>query len=305
MTQRFFYLLAALSVWAWSILSPSTVFSHEFEPGHVERSMDVVVRERRVQISYAIGLADTTMLEWLVREEQLDQQQTQRFRRLIEEHQSSRVEEDTGDQQTGDSQRSSTGAAQGAESAELASESVQPVEFQKELADLFKEKLSEKICGKIQLTYDGQIVEFTEQTLVDTARHHVVLEVRLIGEIPQRKAGVLRLVDENFLEEVESESTGENGVSSEKPADKAQHGSTTRSATDSTEAADLSPSLFRFHGAVRRACRVKGGVVIVNSNVAPVLARANVIDVAQMDRQQRVMSATIEAKLAFVDQEAR
>ena len=71
---------------------------------------------------------------------------------------------------------------------------------------LFKEKLSEKILGNLELTCDEAVISFTKKQLTDTSRHHVVLEAILTATIPDGETAMLRLADQNFLESTESES---------------------------------------------------------------------------------------------------
>ena len=88
MKQRLSHILMLLCLIIGSVLCPRVAFSHEFAPGHIERSIDVVIRDRSVQIKYAIGLSDITMLDWLLRENEIEPASEQRFRRLIEDYES-------------------------------------------------------------------------------------------------------------------------------------------------------------------------------------------------------------------------
>ena len=282
MKQRLSVNLMLLCLVMGSFVYPRAAFSHEFEPGHIERSIDVVIRDRNVQIKYAIGLADITMLDWLVRESEIEPAAEQRLRGLIEDHESSQSPESESDPTAADGKASS-----------------EPAEFQREIADLFKEKLSAKIFENLKLSCNETPLSFTEKKLTDTSRHHVVLECILTATIPDGETVVLCLADQNFLEMIESEPAADP----ESP-NSPRENSAVASGGEQDFAVKNAASDFRFHGSMRRACRVKGDAVLVNSNVVPVLARAKATDIGAMNREQRLDAATIETKLVFATEEA-
>jgi hypothetical protein len=94
----------------------------------------------------------------------------------------------------------------------------------------------------------------------------------------------LSVIDRNFLE---VDTAAEPNVAANS------------SEIEATKKDSQTPS-FRYFGNIRLACRVKGDAVQLNSNVAPVLARAKAVDTELLDLDQRVSAASIVTRIGFV-----
>ena len=278
---------------------PVGAFAHEFETGHIERTIDVIVRDRKVQVKYAIGLSDTTILDWLVTEQLIESSEEERFRKCIAELENESVNEGLEEVQSSDKsvpkrqpkpvpeprEKSATATTPRAKASE-SNVQTEPLQFQTELLTLLQEKLSEGILENLELKCDEVLLEKAEIAASNSARHHVSLEIAFSVELPIAENNELSIVDRNFLDlklpaERNEPTNGLKGEKSEK-----------EQAVDSHE--------LKYFGNIRLACRVKGKAVQLNSNVAPVLARVKPVDVGPLSRDQRVEAATIRTKLAFV-----
>ena len=297
-----FYIAVLLTLFPVSwVGSCSLLYAHEFETGHIERSIDVIVRGQDIQVKYSLGLADETIVNWLVAEEAIEKKAETRFRKCIADLESqtkkAEAEKKTEVQepliQEPPKQRNAesvppAGAidADGAAGADVAGEvDTEPLAFQTELMQLLREKLSDSVCENLQLTIDGKQLKFADLKVSDSAPHPVAMEILLSAELPTTAATVLSFVDRNFLEVDE--------VAAE-PAAKA------KSTKEDESAAQKTPEpKHRYFGNVRLACRVKGMAVQLHSNVAPVLARAKPTDLANATLQERIEAATIRTKIGF------
>ena len=266
----FFFIYFVVTSTCWQSIAKG----HEFERGHIERSIDIVIRDRTVNVRYAIGLSDTTMVDWLVKENSISEAEQQRLRKLIAEFEN--------DKQPSDSE---------------AEQDVEPAEFQTDLMGRFKEELGQKICDSFELICNDEKLEFTQQ-LSSSPRRHVVLEICLTSRILDAETAELIFVDRNFLDVVEEDTV----VSPETTADATDAAAASDQTTEPDSAQQTEPAKkFLFGGDVRLACRVKGGAVQLSSNVAPIVARSKVTDVDPLDTRQRVKAATISTKLGFVE----
>lgn len=276
--------IAVLLIW------PSTAKGHEFDRGHIERSVDIVVRNHSVQVKYAIGLSDETIVDWLSREELIESDAEQRYRALILKY-----EQENGSEEEQEKQAALESGENPKGASALSGEATDPAEFQTELQDLLQEKLGEKICANMELLCNGQEIEISEPQYAKSSRHHVSLEITLKSTIPDVDVAEFVFNDKNFLD-----------VDPKPAKSKAGSGNITSDselAEKSTSKQGQNADDFLYSGNIRTACRVKGGAVMVNSNVAPVLARAKVADVGQLDAQQRVEAASISAKIVFAQTE--
>lgn len=272
----------SLAVLYWS---SSTVCAHEFETGHIERSIDVIIRGQKVEVKYSLGLADETIVDWLVREELLTRADENRFRARIAE-----LEKKEDSKSTLDADAESKPEDPAVEKEQTkASVVAEPLEFQTELMALLREKLSDSIREKLVLTANGKQLEAVETLVSNSARHHVAMEITLKAGLPSKAATELSLADGNFLQvdEVTKQSSIEGN------------------AGDASSEVDECLEKFRYFGNIRLACRVKGNAVQVNSNVAPIIARAKVVDLASLTLEERIEAATIRTKIGFASPEAR
>ena len=293
-----FYIAVLLTLFPVSwVGSCSPLCAHEFETGHIERSIDVIVRGQDIQVKYSLGLADETIVNWLVAEGAIEKKAETRFRKCIAdlESQTKKAEaekktevQEPPKQRNAESVSPASGAvdADGAAGADVAGEvDTEPLAFQTELMQLLREKLSDSVCENLQLTIDGKQLKFADLKVSDSAPHPVAMEILLSAELPSTAATVLSFVDRNFLEVDE--------VAAE-PAAKA------KSTKEVESAAQKTPEpKHRYFGNVRLACRVKGMAVQLHSNVAPVLARAKPTDLANATLQERIEAATIRTKIGF------
>ena len=270
--------------------------AHEFETNHIERSVDVVIRDQKIEVKYSIGLADTTIVDWLVREQLIDATEEARFRKQIlalegtaeTTKKKEATKQDSGDVVDGQSESTESNLKKPALDQSALSKTVgqtpatektpQPLQFQTELMELLREKLSESVTDSLELKCNGTALKYSEIAVSNSARHHVAMEILLKADLPNDDKMELSFVDQNFLETVTSASEEKVGSNVER--------------TESPK--------FKYFGNIRRACRVKGRIVQLNSNVAPVLARAKLTDVESLDLEQRVAAATIATKIAIV-----
>lgn len=280
------------------VFSSARAFAHEFETGHIERSIDVVIRDRHVQVKYAIGLSDTTILDRLAEKGLIESSEEARFRKCIADLEFQAVKEESNNAKGGENgiktseskspsrpapetlSTRSTIAKTSADTSE--SDSVaEPLEFQTELLTLLQDKLSDSIIENLKLEYDGNSLIKTEIAVSNSPRHHVSLEIAFSVDLPDAEKNELVFVDRNFLDLMIL-------PAGDKPKP-----------TLAKNDQDVDDQELRYFGNIRLACRVKGKVVQLKSNVAPVLARSTLISVGSLNRQQRVEAATIRTKLAF------
>lgn len=256
------------------------VYAHEFETGHIERSIDVIVRGQDIQVKYSLGLADETIVNWLVAEGELEKESESGYRKSIADLELQLAAMKVEAQKT-DKEKDKAESKAVAKSVGAKAEGAEPLAFQTELMDLLREKLSGSVCENLQLTIDGKPLEFSESTVSNSARHNVAIEIVMAAKLPNKSTTVLSLTDRNFLDL--------DNVATEQPT------KSTPVVEESTE----QQQKFRYFGNVRLACRVKGIAVQLNSNVAPVLARATPFDVATATLAERIEAATIRTKIGF------
>lgn len=267
-----------------------SLLAHVFETGHIERSVDIVVRGDNVQVKYSIGLADETILDWLSREGLLEQTEETRFRKCIKDFEEVESKQQNSTNESNDKPTRADGAEE---------EVVEPVAFQKQLMKLLREKLAGSVCQKLKLTFAGKEIEFSEVTVSESARHHVAMEVLLKAKLTTAKrakgsksdrGGQLTFVDGNFLEMTEAGS---------------QESTASTPQVESQKTLDPKEHEFRYGGNVRLACRVKGNAIQLNSNVAPILARSKPVDVSARSLEERVEAATIRCQIGFARPKTR
>ncbi len=258
---------------------------HEFEDGHVERSVDIVVRNRDVQLKYAIGLSDSTIVDWLAREELLAADELERFHSLIDEY-----EKKAGSNEAdGESEPDTTSKPVANNSAEVVAD---PAEFQTEIQAMLQEKLGKKICDNLKLTCNDSELEFRETVFSKSSRHHVTLEITAKTKLPDDGVIEFAFNDLNFLEAVQRTEP----LAESRDTENAPETTNVEQTNDENE--------FVFKGNVKLACRVKGKAVLLNSNVAPVLARAKVSELGPLSAEERLSAASILVKIAFAQSEA-
>jgi hypothetical protein len=248
----------------------SQAHAHEFDDGHIERSIDAIMRGRNLEVRYAIGLSDETIVAWLVKEEALGTDEAARFRELIAEYETSDASEQT-----------------------QSDEATEPVAFQTELSVLLKEKLSQRVSKKFSLTANQNLLEFEVAKVAASPRHHVAIEFVLKATLPVAETVELSFVDQNFLDAVSS-SFQDGPVTPKRPSKEAD----SQTAEENGVVPDPTTQ-FQYSGNVRKACRVKGNAVQLSSNSVPVLTRAKPIDVSEMGLKERIEAGTIVTKIAF------
>ncbi|QEG23015.1 hypothetical protein MFFC18_29070 [Mariniblastus fucicola] len=261
--------------------------AHEFETGHIERSIDVIVRGQDVEIKYSLGLADETIVDWLVRAEKLDDADEARFRKSIAELESVSSSETSSLTQASDELTGPTEAPVEGEpdtSGVQDSEFAAPLEFQTELVSLLCDRLSGAVCENLQIASNGRPITFDETTVSNSSRHHVAMQITFRATLSTTKATELSITDRNFLEILKPQVEEE----SDRPVGQAVVGR------------DSQKPAFRYFGNIRLACRVKGKAVQLNSNVAPVLTRAKPVELGGLSLEKRLDAATIRTKIAFV-----
>ncbi len=259
-----------------ALLVPQQLHAHEFETGHIERSIDVIVRGDKVAVRYSIGLADETIVNWLVKEGGLDTDEEKRFRKSIADYESDADSAKSRDAETKDENLPNSGV-------EVNSTPAEPLEFQTELLDLLKDKLASVICKNLELAVDDMALEVVDPAVSTSPRHHVAMEITFMAKLAKMGSAKLSIIDKNFLEFNDIVAEG-------KPA---------QSQVESAKDRDSKKPSFVYFGNIRLACRVKGDAVQLNSNVASVLARAQPVELAPLDFDQRVEAATIVTKIGF------
>lgn len=280
--------LVNFSIWFASVVlfNVNVSVAHEFETNHIERSIDVLVRDQKVEVKYSLGLSDSTIVDWLVEQELIDQTEETRFRKCIADLESLAKEEvsstENGKKESKNSKldaRETSGERFSASNTNKAAEdSPEPAEFQFELLKLLREKLSGKLVGKLELNANGESLNFSEVAVSNSARHHVALEILLKASLSDAEKTELVFVDRNFLDfTVQNDGAAKSG-SGDGLSDKQK---------------------LRYFGNIRLACRTKGAAVQINSNVAPVIARAKPINIESLDQGERVEAATIRTNIAF------
>lgn len=255
------------------LIGGKNVEAHIFDRGHIERSIDVVIRDRDVDIRYAIGLSDETMLDMLIEAEAIEGEEAADFRAAIDALPKSDAQS----------------PADAANAIELA-----PLDFQTQLLKRFVDQVGSGLSHKIVLMANDTAIDFRSQSISISPRNHVAMEIRLRATLPAADALKIKLTDSNFL--------------GTKPADRdlsippdPKPASFGKSAANEPSAGDHKENVTVpcFSGNLRLACRARGDAILLNSSVAPVLARAESTELGQLDHDGRVAAATILAKLAF------
>ena len=251
--------------------------AHEFETGHIERSIDVIIRDHKIEVKYSVGLADETIVNWLVAENAIEAADEARFRKSIAEYEAaSATKEKT---KTGSS--GSSGSA-GSVTPSRDSEQLQPQKFQTELTEVMKEKLAPLMLEKLVLATGESQLKVDAHEVSASPRHHVALQIVLRATLPKVGPTKLSITDGNFLETKEADTEDKPAI---KEADEKE--------------SDKEKAVFRYFGNIRLACRVKGDAIQLNSNVAKVLARAQPVALGQLELEQRVRASTISTKIGF------
>jgi hypothetical protein len=253
--------------------------AHEFERGHVERSMDVIVRGNKIEVKYSLGLSDETIVDWLVNENAIESADEQRFRKCIADYEArSNVSRD-------DSKKTSSHEEAQPVDAEDRKEIVaEPLAFQTELIGMLKQKLAGKIADNLAIVANDIRIAPEEPVVSTSPRHHVAMEIVLKASLTKVASTELSVIDRNFLE---VENVSEPNVAA-------------NSSEIEAEQENSQKPRFRYFGNIRLACRVKGDAVQLNSNVAPVLARAKTADTESLDLEQRLAAASIVTRIGFV-----
>lgn len=266
-----------------SFYCSSDAQAHIFDRGHIERSIDVIIRGTDVDIRYAIGLSDETMVDMLVKAEAIEKDEAAAFRALID----AMPKPDTDAQSTTDLP------------------DLEPLEFQNRLLQRFVDEIGAGLSKQISLTANKESIEFRSQSISISPRQHVALEIRLRATLPSEDTIQLQLKDSNFLvtkEHVQKKTPDDaNEFESTSKGKTAAKKKSTSDQSKNIAVGQVKPNeaVKSFTGNLRLACRARGRAILLNSSVAPVLARADAIEIGPLDQEDRAAAATISVKLAF------
>jgi hypothetical protein len=280
--------LSVIAVCPW--LNTNRACAHIYDRGHIERTLDMIIRGTEIEVRYSIGLSDETMLDLMIDSDSIDDADIKRYQ--IEIDKLLQAEKDSPTDETA---------------------SAEPLDFQTELLKKFSEMVGKQLGQNLILTANSNSVEFASQTLSLSPRNHVALEVVLRGSLKDKEACELQLVDRNFLTRVENADdiaaetasdaagspSGKTGSQSDAPESSKKITLTDRLDSDSQTPANPKDRPYKYNGAIRLACRTKGEAVLLNSSVAPVMARAKPIVLDELSNRKRMTATRIQAKIVF------
>ena len=223
------------------VLVRSTAWGHEFEDGHVERSVAVIIRGDQGRIEYSIGLNPTTR-----------QQLMQFWSDSTPARRSTFKDTDT------------------AERAQLKIPAIgeipNVVEFPNvgvltalsERQSHFLELSATNVFNRLKVTVGGTTVPLTLISSQASPRHHVDVTVTLAFQLPlaaNQLPAELTIDDGNFR----APQTVSSDASIRSPVDRQSV---------------LQPPPAPFSGGFRYACKSMGGTMLTRSNVASILIRS-------------------------------
>ena len=271
--------------------SSTTVCAHVYEDGFVERSLTITIRDGIGYGEYQIGLNEKTARQILELAEQLkiknaQTESTKELPNAAGDHgglQSPLPAPLTKPEQAEDS----SGAAESAIESKLSAaesraepQKLRAVGSGEHLTDpaaikLFGELQQEWFTDHLKLSSDGQAVELSKVLVEPAARHPYSVLVKFQFSLHKNDANETKLV------------AGEPDVA-------------TKSVPAANRVIDfqVTDGVFSgFAGATRYALRGRGATMLLQSNVAPILVRAERVEVDSETAVKKISSPTVKAKL--------
>ena len=197
-SARIVFFIAILS----GALNYSTIRAHEFDDGHVERSVSYLLRDQQLTLEYSVGLNPNTMYtllgEWNVDIPQQLKQQIDQRAELTQDAKTA-ANPSTSDENTV-AEGDSPGSA--GQDAAPASDPREPeVEDPIDLAieQLFRQHVEPQIRKQLELQLNDQPIPLTLQSVNISPRHHVNLTIRYEVDFPAGGNLRFRATDANFL----------------------------------------------------------------------------------------------------------
>lgn len=336
-SMTFFGVTFARRMYFWlmcvglALTSPAVAVAHEFEDGHVERSVAVVIRGNTGQIEYSIGLNPQTRQQ------------------LIRFWSDSALKNAA----TESASRSSSSPPQHAlddENERLPDTALVSPEATAPPEDFFLKLAAANVISRLKVTANGAPLPLELISSSASARHHVDVTVTLKFEIPLQSSSPtapapttspadqnalidLAIVDRNFRIETQSDGhhplqinqreidqreialkpdlkTGQeitsdlpNSPTADRHRDRGEiktqeNGVTRGSPSGSASMPVLSP--IAMGGGFRYACKATGSTVLTRSNVASILIRAQRQIDAELSCDRLLEAFKIEAQLIII-----
>ncbi len=239
------------------IASATSFVPHVFPDGHVERTVAVVIRDRTLHVEYSVGMNDVTM------------------QRMIESWKSRSQSEENGltedllngtsSDSTDDSSKESTPEPFDFELTENSQE--EGFENDEKIAAEFKQLAVEHFAQRLFLKFGDNELELKPVGHPVPTKRHMSLTLEFEVKLPQSDPPAetsssaptrLDFVDHNFL-----------------------------NSTKSTP----------WHGAIRTSLKAIGGSMLVKSTAAPILVRAERVELTGQPAEKRKQAATISGVL--------
>ena len=268
---------------AWLVWFPASAGAHEFKLNHVERSIEVVVRDHHCSVRWGVGMSLQTMVQMLRNADAIS----------AEEHQtlSAQIRRAEKASPTGGANQADAVALQSAASpdtnadpaaaavpdlaadpetdakADSKTSSETALDIQRTVSELVSKHLTAVWATGLTLKVDGKIVKLDSMTFSVSPRHHVDFEAIGSVHLGGRGKAKIELTDSNFLDTVPS--------------------------------GDEQKPTFLYHGGIKTAFRVKGETVSINSNAAPLLSRAKPKQLAGLGLQPRKDLAVVVATIVI------
>jgi hypothetical protein len=256
------------------LLGPSPnvqlVLAHEFPDGHVERSLSMVVQDRKVLLEYAVGCNPNTMSA-LLAQWQANGQATAGPISSTSPIQaggsplsrtSDRAAAAEGDQLAAgpkaDSKMSITDAAGAKVADSFNPKGPAPIALtgeEPEIEHAFQTAVLAEIAKQLEITCNGVRVNLRPISVELSPRHHVNALARLEFDLPADEKIRLIAHDELFPDNP---------------------------------------------GAVKYALKPRQSAIVLKSNVAPILVRAEVVDLTGLSPEIRARRTTVDCELSFL-----
>jgi hypothetical protein len=289
-----------LTILATTVL---TVPLHDFPLGHVERALNVVVRQNQVDIEYAIGMSDETAIHLYANGDQSDQ---------------ARSEANESDGSQADSTEARIVAEEVLDDADTKSiveqSNDQPLGDQlgneTRVLKMLSKRAPQEILKRLVLTFDGEEVPLEIVEASPSSRHHVSLLIRIRAKMPVGRVFDFKLADDNYLM-LDGDSDGVNAGLAISGFDLGS-GALANNSICETEVSPVAGDEKQFGvdknrekdefilaGTTKMALRAKGKAVLLQSNVAPVLARAKPIEIFQLGIPERQEVCSIVARIGI------
>lgn len=290
---------------------PATVCAHVYEDGFVERSLTITIRDGVGYGEYQIGLNAKTADQILELAQQLKRKKNQsempnskpavaghhdqlkktqpiaptEARDANEATKSNKIAES----KAGAESESKNGAAPKPATVPEQLGTVGAGEHLTELATIkrFGELQDQWFTDRLKLSCDGQAVEFSKLSVEPAARHPYSILVKF--QFPLHKNETNQALP--VVEERGAEPKTNPPAAQVAPANQVE---------PAARAVDfqVTDHLFAgYSGAVRYALRARGSTMLLRSNVAPVLVRAERLEIDQNAAIEQKGAPTIQAKL--------